>query len=85
MLYGYLGFRPTIDGFAVAPRLPRDWPELSVTRIHLHDHVLDVTATRDGGLRIAGSGPADEVVTVHAPAGVRLDSTEGVTVRLEIE
>ena len=47
MLYGFLGLRPTADGFAVAPRLPSAWKELTVTRIHLHDHVIDVRATAD--------------------------------------
>jgi hypothetical protein len=82
MLYGFLGFRPTLDGFAIAPRLPRDWPELTITRIHLHDHVLDVTVTREGGLKIAGTGPADDVIKIHAPPNVRLLSTEGVTAEL---
>jgi len=45
MLYGFLGFRPTAEGCRIAPRLPSDWPSLSVTRIHLHDRVLDVSAS----------------------------------------
>ncbi len=45
MLYGFLGFRPTADGCQIAPRLPSDWPALTITRIHLHDHVLDVSAS----------------------------------------
>lgn len=81
MLYGFLGFRPTVDGFAVAPRLPGGWPELTVTRVHLHEHVLDITATSDGGLKIAGSGPANEAIRIDAPPDTRL-STEGVTAEL---
>jgi len=42
MLYGFLGFRPDADGFTLRPQLPADWPELTVTRIHLHDHVFDI-------------------------------------------
>ena len=42
MLYGFLGFQPTADGCTISPRLPADWPSLTITRIHLHDHVLDV-------------------------------------------
>ena len=85
MLYGFLGFRPTVDGFAIAPRLPRDWPEFTITRIHLHEHVLDVTATRDGGLKIAGSGPANDVIAIHAPPEIRLLSTTGVTAEISAE
>jgi arylsulfatase A-like enzyme len=48
MLSGFLGFRPTPDGFALAPRLPSDWPSLKITGIHVHDHVLDIQAFADG-------------------------------------
>ena len=58
MLYGFLGFQPTADGCEIAPRLPADWPSLSITRIHLHDHVLDVLVQ---GQTIT--------VTDHAPGG----------------
>jgi hypothetical protein len=44
MLYGFLGFTPQPDGFALAPRLPAEWPSLTVTRIAVQDSVLDVTA-----------------------------------------
>jgi hypothetical protein len=82
MLYGFLGFRPTADGFAIDPRLPSDWPELTITRIHLRHHVLDITATRDGALKISGAGPIDDVLIIDAPPNVRLESTAGVAARL---
>jgi len=44
MLYGFMGFKPTADGCDIAPRLPADWPSLTIVSIHLHGHVLDVTA-----------------------------------------
>lgn len=82
MLYGFLGFRPTVDGFAIDPRLPADWPELTVTRIHLHEHVLEITATRDGGLKISGEGPSADELTIHAPPHIRLQSAQGVSARM---
>ncbi len=82
MLYGFLGFQPTVDGFSIAPRLPQKWPELTVTRIHLHDQVLDITADREGGLKITGVGPAGEELIIHAPSSVRLLSVKGVAARL---
>jgi cellobiose phosphorylase len=61
MLYGFLGVQPTVEGFTLAPRLPKDWPSLSVTAIHIHDHVLDVTAEQSGKVRFkiqqAGTKP----------------------------
>jgi hypothetical protein len=82
MLYGFLGFRPTVDGFALSPKLPTTWPELTVTRIHLHDHVLDVTVTREGEVRISGNGPSAIPLGVQIPADFRLRPTEGLTVRI---
>jgi hypothetical protein len=41
---GFLGLRPRCDGFEIRPRLPADWPALTVTRIRLHRHLLDITA-----------------------------------------
>jgi hypothetical protein len=76
MLQGFLGFKPTANGCEIAPRLPRDWPSLTITRIHLHDHVLDVTAAGNridvldrpaadaGELRV--EAPPGWIVTVRA-------------------
>jgi cellobiose phosphorylase len=52
MLYGFLGFKPDADGCELNPRLPKDWPSLTITRIHIHDHVLDITAHQDGRMEI---------------------------------
>jgi hypothetical protein len=84
MLYGLLGFRPTVDGFAISPQLPEDWPELTITRIHLHDQVLDITATRDRGLKIVGSNStsSDKVLVIVAPKEMKLLSVKGVKARL---
>jgi hypothetical protein len=45
MLYGFLGFTPQPEGFRIEPRLPEDWPSLTITRIAVQDHVLDITAS----------------------------------------
>ena len=82
MLYGLLGFRPTVDGFAIEPRLPSDWPELTMTRIHLHDQILDITATRNHGLKIKASGPSSEELLIAVPAGTKLIEVDGVSARI---
>ena len=46
LLYGFLGLRPTAEGMVLKPQLPADWPELSIEGIHLHGHVLNITARR---------------------------------------
>jgi cellobiose phosphorylase len=67
MLYGFLGFRPTVDGCEMSPRLPKDWPSLTVTRIHLHDHVLDVSV----------ASPTIEVKDYNADRGTLRVSVPG--------
>jgi hypothetical protein len=69
MLYGFLGFAPTPDGFRFNPRLPKDWPELTITRIHLHDLVLDLTARADGALRLRCDRPSELPVVIDLPEG----------------
>ncbi|MBL9128141.1 MAG: hypothetical protein JNL97_10860, partial [Verrucomicrobiales bacterium] len=44
VLYGFLGFRPRLDGCLLAPNLPVTWTSLAVRGIRLHDVTLDVTA-----------------------------------------
>ena len=57
MLYGFLGFTPTTEGFEVKPRLPQGWPELTVTRIYIRDRVVDVTGRADGSYEVRDSEP----------------------------
>lgn len=59
---------PTGHGFRIDPKLPSDWPELTVGRIHLHDMVLSVTAKRDA-IDIVRKGPPTEPFLVHLPDG----------------
>ena len=52
MLYGFLGFTPAGDTYTVNPRLPKDWPSLTVTGIHFRDQTLDITAYADGRVEV---------------------------------
>ncbi len=45
MLYGFLGVQPHPGGLRIAPRLPADWPELTVTNVHIQHLVADLKAT----------------------------------------
>jgi len=45
MLYGFLGLEPNLDSLAIKPRLPQEWPELTITKIHFQQHQLDITAS----------------------------------------
>lgn len=65
MLEGFLGFKPGVDGFYVNPKLPSDWPELTIDGIRWHDRVLSIRATKDSvEIREEGKKP----VTVKPPA-----------------
>ncbi len=74
MIYGFLGLRPTADGFSIHPTLPKDWPALTVSRIHLHDKVLDVTV-RDKAISISGSGAGPDPLIAEIPNGWQLTSS----------
>ena len=77
MLYGFLGFRPTVAGFDLSPRLPQDWPELTITRVHVRGVVLDVTARADGAIRVTPDRAADPPLVVQLPEGDWRDEADG--------
>jgi len=62
-----LGFRPTPVGFKIHPRLPRDWPEVTITRLHLHDVVMDLTARADGTIVVRADRASDLPVVIELP------------------
>jgi hypothetical protein len=68
MLYGFLGFRPTVDGCEIAPRLPSDWPSLTITRVHLHDHVLDVSVA-GAAIEVKDHTPDRGPLSIAVPGG----------------
>jgi len=71
VLDGFLGFEPTAEGFRVNPQLPSAWPELAVTRIHLHRAVLTLRAM-DRAIEVTfeEAPPADAPpLTVELPRG----------------
>jgi hypothetical protein len=80
MLYGFLGFEPTPEGFKIHPRLPKGWPEAMVTRVHLHDLVLDVRAKADGTITIESQNPSDLPVVIELPEGTWKTDAEGATI-----
>jgi hypothetical protein len=74
MLYGFLGLRPTPDGIALEPRLPKNWPALTISHIHLHDKVLSITAQAQT-VSISGTGSAPEPLLVELPQGWKLTTS----------
>jgi Glycosyl hydrolase family 65, C-terminal domain len=43
MIYGFMGLHPAVDGLRLEPHLPAAWPELTITRIQCHQHIVDIT------------------------------------------
>ena len=68
MLAGFLGFSATPAGFRIDPKLPKDWPELTVDRIRWRGLTLEVRASKDS-IRVEREGIADAPVEVQIPAG----------------
>lgn len=57
MLYGFLGFQPSGEGYKLHPRLPKDWPSLKISGIRFHDRILTITAYSDGRLEVVQEQP----------------------------
>jgi len=74
MLYGFLGFQPTADGFSLSPRLPKTWPELTITNIRIHDCVIDITA-RDHIVTVTGTAAPDAALQARLAKGWKLERT----------
>jgi len=67
MLYGFLGMQPSADGFSLDPQLPSAWPSLGISRIHVHDHVLDVAVAQAGRITITSRRPGETPLRVTLP------------------
>ncbi len=80
MLYGFLGFQPTAVGFRIEPRLPKDWPEASITRVHLHDMVFDLTAKADGRIKLRVERGSELPMTITLPKGKWATTAPGAQV-----
>ena len=61
MLDGFMGFEPKVDGFALSPQLPADWPALSITDICIHGGVYDLKSDRDKIVVTMKSGEATKL------------------------
>jgi hypothetical protein len=68
MLYGFLGFQPTGDGFAIDPKLPSGWESLRIDRIRWHGITLAITVTPTT-IRIEKEGDNGETPLVRLPSG----------------
>ncbi|MBL9137675.1 MAG: hypothetical protein JNK85_17520 [Verrucomicrobiales bacterium] len=68
VLYGFAGFRPRLDGCLVAPRLPKDWPSVTIRDVRLHDVSFDLTVDRTR-IRLAVRGSPSLPLRLFTPGG----------------
>lgn len=68
MLDGFMGFEPMVDGFRLDPKLPTEWPDLAIDRIHLRDLVLSVRASKDS-IEVMKEGRWEGPMFIHLPKG----------------
>ncbi|MCC7375632.1 MAG: hypothetical protein IT581_13325 [Verrucomicrobiales bacterium] len=68
MLYGFAGFRPRLDGCLVAPRLPKDWPAMTIRNVRLHDVTFDLTV-EPSRVRLAVHGIPALPLRLFTPGG----------------
>lgn len=62
MLDGFMGFSPRTDGFALSPKLPKEWPSLKITNIAIHGGVYDIDVNREGVEISMRSGTSEGLV-----------------------
>lgn len=68
MLDGFVGFNPTGHGFSINPQLPKEWPSVSVNKVHVRDQVLAID-TSTTVVVVSRSGPTpNEPWIVTLPA-----------------
>ncbi len=83
MLDGFLGFMPRGDGFALNPRLPREWSELSIDRIGWHDQILRVRASSKSieimAQPMPGVPKTDQICWISLPPGKWRVTTPNLT------
>jgi hypothetical protein len=73
MIYGFLGLHPTAEGFWINPKLPKDWPSLTISRIHLHDEILDVSVqAKERTISVKGTAASPEPLLADLPKDWRL-------------
>lgn len=87
MIRGFLGFRPTAEGCRIHPRLPKDWPELTITRIRIHDVLLTVCATHERmivSVDAVYGVPADALSIEAAPQEWRIAEIRGLPASAEV-
>ncbi len=90
MLSGLMGFQPSLDGFAIQPKLPKDWPSLSIDHILWQDQHITLKASSKALLKeieITTSGPERTIRLVLPPGNWVLtepESEKGVPQRIAV-
>ena len=67
MLFGFAGFEPRFDGFAIEPKMPQKWETLSIDRIRWQDQQITLTLTQDS-IELTTNGPEREIA-LRLPKG----------------
>jgi hypothetical protein len=95
MIYGFLGLRPSADGLSLDPKLPSDWLELTITRVYLHDRVLDICvrgqtvgvtpSAFQAPVPVSAERSRGEPLIIDLPAGWTLTNSPAGLIRLRTD
>jgi hypothetical protein len=77
MVYGFLGLRPTVEGFSVHPKLPKDWDALTISRISWQGRVFEISARR-----VEPKADAYDIEVVGDDEPIVIDAPQGVSVKI---
>lgn len=78
MLYGFMGFEPRMDGFALSPELPAGWPSLTVTDVSFQGGTYDLHAEK-GRVVVTMKSGAPRSLAVYLPGRNEVQAAPGST------
>ena len=68
MLYGFLGAHARPGGIRLAPRLPAEWPEVTIDGVYVQDRIFAITASA-GSLTLSCRSGSDGEMDLWLPEG----------------
>jgi hypothetical protein len=66
MINGFFGFQPRADGFALNPKLPKDWPEFSLDKIRFQQLIFQINVSANK-IELRKQGEGDEPMYLRLP------------------
>lgn len=84
MLYGFMGFDPRLEGFALSPQLPSSWPSLQLTDVSFQGGIYDLYADHEKVVVTMKSGPV-RTLSVYTNKHIEINVKPGSAHTIKIK